>query len=291
MEIKHNVPTLGIRWTIGDVSDAGHEALRLSIISAWNLFGGRAKYAVCVNTVPVSTTATRIGPLPCSVNWIPVSAHIPAWLASHVTPEMAEGVAWKLMPVRVFPALHELSVDNDVILWRLPSAMKDWLTSREPDACLMAGDVHSALGQFGQACNYRALNSGIRGLPPGFDLEDRLRETLVQSGRTLQSELDEQGLQAEVLLKTKLYVISTDDVSICSPFPNHQKELGRCGAHFVGLNPKRAPWILDGRPAHEVIRERWNEISQQVKRRVERGPQACESGDDGGLDMAVLAVR
>ena len=40
------VPTLGVRWTIGDVSDAGFEALRYSIWSMWKLFGDNAKYAV-----------------------------------------------------------------------------------------------------------------------------------------------------------------------------------------------------------------------------------------------------
>jgi hypothetical protein len=34
---------LGIRWTIGDVSEAGFEALRLSLHAVVRLFGLRAK--------------------------------------------------------------------------------------------------------------------------------------------------------------------------------------------------------------------------------------------------------
>jgi hypothetical protein len=36
----------------------------------------------------------------------------------------------------------------------------------------------------------------------------------------------QQGLQAAVLLESKLFVVGTDDVSICSAFPMHQQGLG-----------------------------------------------------------------
>lgn len=258
------MPPLGIRWTIGDVSVAGFEALRLSIACAWNLFGARAQYAVCVNTLPVAAARERIGGLPAELRWLDANRCVPGWLEQGVNGEMAEGVAWKLAPVRVFPHRHELSLDNDVILWALPTPVVDWLRSDEPESCLLAEDVAPALGQFAGMCGDRALNSGIRGLPPGFEMGKRLREMLFESGVVLQSELDEQGLQAAVLLQTRLFTVSTEDVSICSPFPNHQQHLGRCGAHFVGLNQKFLPWLLENRGAHELIRERWNDYSREL---------------------------
>jgi hypothetical protein len=258
------MPPVGVRWTIGDVSAAGFKALQLSIRSAYNLFGQSAQYAVCVNTISVRDAITRTGDIPAAVRWVRAGHTVPPWLRRHVSPEMAEGVAWKLLPVRVFPHLYELSLDNDVVLWSLPPALLDWLASEEPEACLLAADVQPALGQFADLCNYRALNSGIRGLPPGFELETRLRDMLLKTGITLRSELDEQGLQAAVLLQSHLFVVSTKDVSICSPFPNHQHHLGRCGVHFVGLNPKSTPWVLEGRSAHEVICERWHGYASQL---------------------------
>jgi hypothetical protein len=123
------------------------------------------------------------------------------------------------------------------------------------------GRCAARLGQFAAACDYRSLNSGIRGLPPRFDMETRLREKLISSGMRLRSELDEQGLQAALLVQMRLFVVSTEDVSIWSPFDNHRNQLGRCGVHFVGVNPKRLPWILHGRGAHEVIREHWGQLS------------------------------
>jgi len=32
----------------------------------------------------------------------------------------------------------------------------------------------------------------------------------------------------------------------------HLPGLGRCGAHFVGLNARQLPWTMDGRPASEM---------------------------------------
>jgi hypothetical protein len=253
---------------VGDASEAGFEALRLSIWSVWNLFGSDAQYTVCVNSVPLRTAMERTGELPPDIAWLPADEMVPSWLYQYTSSEMAEGVAWKLAPVRVFPHSHELSLDNDVILWNLPPAIEAWLHCPDPGACLMAADLRSALGQFSGMCNHQALNSGIRGLPPGFDMESKLRETLSKTGITLQSELDEQGLQAAVLLHSRLFVVSTADVSICSPFPDHQHHLGRCGAHFVGLNAKRLPWMLEGRGAHETIRENWNRYSDDLARLV-----------------------
>lgn len=265
--MKHNF--LGIRWTIGDVSGPGFESLALSIRSAQRLFGPAARYAVCVNSIPLSEARERLGSVGNDVQWVHAANHIPAWLQRRLDDGMAEGVAWKLAPVRFFPDLYELSLDNDVVLWQVPRAIRQWLASVDPESCLMAEDAQRSLGQFSSYCDDRSINSGIRGIPPGFDLEGRLRQTLEETAIVLRSELDEQGLQAAVLSQTNLSLVSRDDVSICSPFPMHQSNLGRCGAHFVGLNQKQLPWELEGRGAHEVIHERWRNYRSQLHRLVE----------------------
>jgi hypothetical protein len=94
---------IGIRWTIGDVAEAGFEALRLSIVGAFNLFGDSAGYAVCVNTISVEAARERTGALPVGVEWVHAAGLVPTWLRNLASSEMAEGVAWKLCPVRVFP--------------------------------------------------------------------------------------------------------------------------------------------------------------------------------------------
>jgi hypothetical protein len=255
---------IGVRWTIGDVSAAGFEALQFSIWSAWNVFGDRADYAVCVNTIAVDAARSQAGPVPGIVRWLEVTERVPEWLKRHVDPQMAEGVAWKFAPVRLFPEAYEISFDNDVILWTMPEAMRWWL--EDGSGCLLAEDVQRCFGQFSNACDCGPVNSGIRGLPPGFDLEARLRDML--RGVVMRSELDEQGLQACALCDPKMFLVSTRDVSICSPFPAHQQRLGQCGVHFVGLNAKRSPWTLDGRPAVEVVREHWKNFKPDIAHRM-----------------------
>jgi hypothetical protein len=109
--------TLGIRWTIGNVRDRGFEALRFSIWGAWQVFGESAGYCVCVNSVDLATAKSRTGDIPDGVRWTDATNLVPRFLRDYMDDSMAEGVAWKLAPLRVYPDLHELCLDNDCILW------------------------------------------------------------------------------------------------------------------------------------------------------------------------------
>ncbi len=253
--------TLGIRWTVGDVSSRGWEALRLSTHCAARLWQSQARYLICVNTVPLALAREKAGALPGAVEWREVGPHeIPAALAAHLDPAMAEGVGWKLIPPRAFPSLHELSLDNDCILWAAPPGLEHFLA--RADATLMAEDVERCLGQFQNSGVPGAVNSGIRGLPPGFALLPQLAAALAEHPSApvlLGSELDEQGLQAAALHReTPCLRVRTDEVSICSPFWPRQSGLGSCGAHFVGLNSKHIPWDYFDEPGDLVRRRHWD---------------------------------
>jgi hypothetical protein len=275
---------LGIRWTIGDVSPRGFEALRLSIWGAWRIFGADADYCVCVNTVSVEQARALTGPLPDAVQWLASDELLPDWLRMRfLDAGLAEGVAWKLAPLRCFPEGRELSLDNDVILWEVPAAVAAWLADESPERCLLAADVASALGQFDSLCEKRALNSGIRGLPAHFDLERRLRAVLADHPVTLRSELDEQGLQAAALPReSDPYVVSVEDVAICSPFWPHLPRPGRCGAHFVGLNASRLGWDFKGEPAERVRARHWDQHRAELYQRVGIEPELSELSMPGG---------
>lgn len=251
-------PQLGIRWTIGDVNPAGFEALRLSIHGAMHLFGAAAEYRVYVNTISVGDARSRTGQTPLAVQWVQVERRIPIVLRPYLGKDMAEGVAWKLLPVRAFPDSHELSLDNDVILWRVPPAVEQWLGSRDPAATLVAADISAAFGKFADLCGPEPLNSGIRGLGPALDFEAALSHVLRIRPTSLEAELDEQGLQiAAIGCCGTPFVIDAADVTICSPFYPHNPELGRAGAHFVGLNTRVLPWRYYGKPAAEVRLAHW----------------------------------
>ncbi len=266
-------PRLGVRWTIGRVSPRGFEALRLSLWGAWRLFGAAARYAVVVNTVPLADAIARTGPVPDAVDWRPAEG-LPDRLAARLDAGMAEGVAWKFAPPRVFPDLPELALDNDVILWDTPAALARWLA--EPGGFLLAEDVTAAFGRFARFCGPEPRNLGIRGLPPGFDLESALRRTLDLADGVLDSELDEQGLQVAALQRAgPCRTIGLDDVSVCSPFWPHRPERGRAGAHYVGINAHHIPWTYHGRPATEVRIAHWEAHRRDLYAAVGLDPPAA----------------
>ncbi len=253
------VETLGIRWTVGDVSPLGFEALRLSIWGAWRLFGPEAAYGVVVNTIPVDRARALTGEVPEAVAWRVVSGTVPPVLAAHLDDGMAEGVGWKFDPLRVFPDRFELALDNDLILWGLPHAVRHWLDRGAQRVCVLSEDVRPCFGRFSSLCGRQPRNTGLRGLPPGFDLGMALRAVLSIHPHRLDSECDEQGLQVAALsLGAEPVMVTLNEVTVCSPFYPHLSYLGRCGAHFVGLNRKDLPWRYYDRPAKECMVDHWH---------------------------------
>lgn len=136
---------IGVRWTVGDVSARGWEALRISVHCAFRLFGPQAEYVICVNSVPLARAVERTGPVPEQVEWREVTASdIPGPLLKHLDRGMAEGVGWKLAPPQIFPERHELAFDNDCILWEQPEAARQFLG--RGNRTLLAEDMERCLG-------------------------------------------------------------------------------------------------------------------------------------------------
>ncbi|HEU4649159.1 MAG TPA: hypothetical protein VFS33_08880 [Gemmatimonadales bacterium] len=264
---------LVVRWTIGDVSGYGFEALHLSTWGARRVFGPHARYVVCVNSVPLARARAQVGPVPAEVEWLDVSQDLCPVIARAIDTGMAEGVGWKFAPIRVDPDRYELHLDNDCVLWALPNAIAHWLADTEP-TCLLAEDVITLLGQFQARCGPAPRNSGIRGVPPGFDLAGAFAAALELTGVTLRSELDEQGLVTFACSRDRApHVVREDDVAICGPFPPHHQHLGRCGAHFVGLNAHRLPWSYAGLSGEAHVRQHWMQLRPQLYRAVGLGPR------------------
>lgn len=250
-------PGVGIRWTIGDVAPRGFEALRLSILGAWRIFGPDAAYVVCVNSIPLERARARTGEVPEAVGWRPSTDNLPAFLRPFLDHGMAEGAAWKFAPLRVFPDRYEVALDNDCILWEMPCALRAWLGAQSA-LSLLAEDVRACFGAFAELCPPEPRNCGIRGFPPAFDLGAALEEVLRRRPVPLGSELDEQGLQVAAMSRPGApLAVSLEDVTICSPFHPHRPELGRCGAHFVGLNSRHIAFEYYGRPGDDWMAEHW----------------------------------
>lgn len=223
---------VAIRWTVGDVSQRGFQALRLSVLGARRVFGSRAVYVVCVNSVPIDVVRARLGETSDLVEWKRSNGHIPAFLRNCLDSTLAQDVAWKFAPMRMFP------------------------------------------DRFAPFCGPEPRNTGIRGLPPHFDLETALQDVLRRApGIRLTGEVDEQGLQIAALSRiAKPFIVTKDEVTICSPFPPHVRRIGTCGAHFVGLNMRR-PRPQEGCDDAMLgrIADNWDVLRPSVERAVDSG--------------------
>lgn len=164
----HPAVTLTIRWTLGAVSDYGLDALAFSIQGARSAFGPSAHYVVCVNRISLAHARLSLGAVARQVEWRDSNGDLPGWLKPCLDDGMAEGVAWKFAPPRLSLEDYVLTLDNDVILWRMPSAIEQWLA--DGDSLLIAEDVLACYGQFSRFCPEAARNSGIIGLPPATTL-------------------------------------------------------------------------------------------------------------------------
>ena len=268
--MQHSKPFIGVRWTIGDVSALGFHALRFSLWGALSVFGPNAEYVVCVNTLPVEVARERTGPVPEAVRWYDATGQLPGLLREHLDGGMAEGVGWKFAPLRLFPDHYEIALDNDCILWELPPSLGAWLDRARPDGCVLAQDVRACFGQFASFCGPEPRNSGIRGLPPRFSLEQALASMLREHPVRLSSELDEQGLQVAALSRSgPLAVVPLEEVAVSSPFPPHLAEPGRSGVHFVGINAaERIGWTSNGRPAADLLREHFLRHTELLRART-----------------------
>jgi hypothetical protein len=260
---------IGVRWTVGDVSREGFQALQLAVWGARRVFGAEAEYCICVNSLPLEEAKARTGPLPAGVGWREASGTLPDFIRAAVDEGMAEGTAWKFDPMQVFPDRWSISFDNDCILWSMPESVRRWLEAGDRERCLIAADVATYHGIFTELAGMEPRNSGIRGIPPGFDLEGVFRRILRESPAKMRSETDEQGLQvAAASYRSAPVVVSVEEVSICSPFPPHLPDPGRNGAHFVGLNARALPWKYYDRPASELVREHWRRHRPGIAARV-----------------------
>jgi hypothetical protein len=230
--------------------------------AAWRLFGNQTDYVVCVNTIAADEARRRLGPAIPDLYVVQVRASdFPSWLRGRIDRGHAQGAAWRLAPVRVAPACNELALDNDVILWRIPPAIEEWLAVGE--GCVSAEGTHAAFGKFASSCGPEPRDAGIRGLPPGFAYDAALRRLLDEHPGSVETGADEQGIQVAALQRLDgAHIVSAREVSVSSldaPFP---LVLGTHGVHLAGLNAR------SNGPAQPAIHRDWARHRAAIERAV-----------------------
>lgn len=149
-------------------------------------------------------------------------------------PKKGFNVHWKLFPPRLDITRHELVIDNDILLFRRPKEIDLFLGS---DSVLLYQGLHGLYGQFDNVPQGLRINSGIYGLPPGYDFSGAIKNFIGE--KDWSNYFDEQGLVASCLSRyhTK-HMISLVQVPIiesdwdCRDFVMSET----CGFHFVGIN-------------------------------------------------------
>lgn len=150
------------------------------------------------------------------------------------------GVAWKLHPPRLAPARHEIQIDNDVILATRVGEIDEFFSS---DCTLLLGAEGRTYGRFDlHVPPGYAINSGIFGVPPGFDLQRFVDfyagerwEKNAFAEHDANETFDEQGLVAFALLSyARCVIIPSTTVTNCE---HHLRE--GSGYHFIGLNRRK----------------------------------------------------
>ena len=198
-----------VRWTIGNVSKEGYDCLRLSIRLWRRLFKSRFEMVVLYNGEPPSVDCPTI-------NQNRFRSSLPFYPTT---------TSWKLYPPRLDPDAYEIFIDNDLILYEAPDALRQCNDFFITEAWKRCYGKHDSLVPAGFVAN-----SGLFGLPPHFDFGTHLATT----GSQWEGHFDEQGLVAAVLARHSATVVPLSDVKVC--VPQETMGLGRCGMHFVGLN-------------------------------------------------------
>ena len=212
------------RWTIGNVKNEGFEMLKESV-RLFKMIYPEFDCVVCYNEIskerlPKDTELFFQTHDCCAIPVKPKSIN-----------------AWKLFPPRLRINSHEIFLDNDVVICGRIPQITEFLAGERP-LCYGCHDERPfPYGSFAKLFKNSnipqfKLNSGIFGLPPGYDFEKDLIDNIERLRLSEWGYFDEQGLVATCLLGGNPILISKDDISNCWT----GLEIGRYGFHFCGHN-------------------------------------------------------
>jgi hypothetical protein len=228
-----------VRWIVGPVFPKGFRCLALSYKKLRGVYGDSLDYLICHNQLNPSQRE-EVEAIGCpSQDQFPYHFPVPPtyWPSDPGNMDGSRN-CWKLHPPRLRQEAHEIILDNDIVIAdRLPT-IDAFLTSSRP---MLAEGLQRNYGQFvGNVPEGVVLNSGIIGLPPGFDFRGRLLN-LLPPGWEWGGFFDEQGLVVSSLVGDNPLVVGLDEVAICQP---HERPTEAHGHHFVGLNsnPEHFGW-------------------------------------------------
>jgi len=163
----------------------------------------------------------------------------------HHVPEMEyppKKEMWKMYPPRLRPEGHEIVLDNDVLIF---SRIKEIDLFLSGNYTLMLRGRARAYGKYDHKVPQpHAINSGLYGLPPNFDLASKIKECCKEDKiREWEKWCDDQGVIAYSLFQTDYIIIEPDVILNYFPEYTHPLPFNIKGVHFQGLNRgRRTNW-------------------------------------------------
>lgn len=216
-----------VRWTIGPVHPFGFLILRHSVGQMRRLYDNSFHYVICYNGLS-SAQLRKIHFLGCECvdqnRWadsLPLSP-----------PTEAAGPAWKLYPPRLSVDVHEIFLDNDIVVVSKLAFISQFLQST--DSFFVTRAIRRRYGVFDGFVDAGVLiNSGMLAVPPGRKWQDTLLRTLQMSGtHNWGGHFDEQGLVAATMQRLGATII--DDIRVS--WSENKYQHSGTGLHFVGAN-------------------------------------------------------
>lgn len=195
-----------IRWTIGKALQPGFKCLSYSVNSFRKIYGDRFDYYVLYNSRCPNVDA----------NVVKQEGNV-------------VGPAWKLVPPRLSINSPEIFMDNDLVLVKRLPEIDMLLDANVP---FMTEGLKRNFGKYERLLKPKyILNSGLFGLPSGFDFQAKMESTK----NNWDNYYDEQGFVAWIMTSfPNLNIIPRKCVGICrpdDPLPDYSH-----GIHFCGLN-------------------------------------------------------
>jgi len=207
-----------LRYTIGPVSSSGFDILEESIRYIRNIYP-ELEIVICHNQL----NEEQIHSLE--------QLEVPLYTQKHeCLLQSPTGEQWKLYPPRLNPNGYEIVIDNDIILTERIPEIDEFLTSSKT---LVMSAVYRAYGQFAKYVPENLyINSGIYGMPPGFDFEKKIK-LLTRKVENWSERFDEQGLVATCLGNYKHITIPMSEVL---PLGENSEWRPGKGYHFIDAN-------------------------------------------------------
>jgi hypothetical protein len=208
-----------IRWTIGDCSKEGIDCLKKSVKNIVNFYKEKFDYYVCYNNLNKN-----------KINKLPVRLLNQEEYVDEITIRPTNNPCWKLYPPRIKMDSYEIFIDNDLVLHKKIN-FEQYIKNK---SFFITEAYEKSYGTLQYEINDPIfLNSGMFGIPPGFDFKKEINSAIKKFEINWNnSHFEEQAIVAYIFNKQGYELINKEQIYVCV----EDIKIGKFGNHFVGLN-------------------------------------------------------